>query len=124
MVFVRGMAKAQAIQWFTPRREDWELIPRLSWGLCPKRIACAAGLVILTTAVAAACGPSDPEEVEIEVSLQDKQLVPQTIRVSQDDTVTLKIDSDAPGSLHLHGYDIEQTVTPGTVADFVFRSTR
>ena len=96
------------------------MIPRLSWGLCPKRIACAAGLVILTTALAAACGPSDPEEVEIEVSLQDKQLVPQTIRVSQDDTVTLKVDSDAPGSLHLHGYDIEQTVTPGTVADFVF----
>ena len=96
------------------------MIPKLSWVLCPKKIACAAGLVILTTALAAACGSAEPEEVEISVSLRDKQMTPETIQVSQHDTVTLKIDSDAPGSLHLHGYNIEQAVTLGTIEDFVF----
>ncbi len=82
--------------------------------------AFGAGLMILITALAAACGSTDPEEVEISVSLRDKQMTPDTVRVSQHDTVTLKVDSDAPGSLHLHGYDIEQEVTPGAVADFIF----
>ncbi len=70
--------------------------------------------------LAAACGAGDPQNVEVDVSLRDKQLVPETIRVNQDDTVTLKIESDAPGALHLHGYDHEAEVTPGTVADLVF----
>ena len=85
-----------------------------------KTIVFCAGLAVLIAVLAAACGSSDPEELEISVSLRDKNMTPETVRVSQDDTVTLKIDSDAPGSLHLHGYDIEQEVTPGTVADFVF----
>ena len=85
-----------------------------------KTMVFCAGLAVLIAVLAAACGSSDPEELEISVSLRDKNMTPETVRVSQHDTVTLKIDSDAPGSLHLHGYDIEQTVTPGTVADFVF----
>ena len=85
-----------------------------------KTLGFCAGLAVLITALAAACGGADPEEVEISVSLQDKQLTPETVRVGQDDTVTLKIESDAPGSLHLHGYDLEREVGPGTVSDFVF----
>ena len=90
-----------------------------------------AGLAITIAALAVACGNSDPKdaenggaddprEVEISVSLKDRRLVPDTIRVSRDAAVTLKIESDAPGSLHLHGYDLEQEVAPGTVSDFVF----
>ena len=85
-----------------------------------KTLGFCAGLAVLIAALAAACGGADPEEVEISVSLQDKQMTPETVRVGQDDTVTLKIESDAPGSLHLHGYDLERTVEPGTVSDFVF----
>ena len=85
-----------------------------------KTLAFCAGLAVLIAALAAACGTDDPEEVGIDVSLQNNQLTPGTIQVSQDDTVTLKIESDVPGSLHLHGYDIEREVAPGTVADLVF----
>ncbi len=93
------------------------MIPRLS---CPNKIAGVAGLAMLATFLAVACGSTDPEEVEISVSVRDKQMTPETVRVTQHATVTLKIDSDAPGSLHLHGYDLEQEVTPGAVANFVF----
>ncbi len=85
-----------------------------------KTLAFCAGLAVLIAVLAAACGGSDPEAVEISVSLQDKQMTPETVRVGQDDTVTLKIESDAPGSLHLHGYDLEREVGPGTVSEFVF----
>ncbi len=81
-----------------------------------------AALAALTTGLlaVAACASAAPGQVEIDVSLQDKKLIPGTIQVSQDDTVTLKVQSDAEGSLHLHGYDIEKEVTPGEVAEFVF----
>ena len=85
-----------------------------------KTLAFCAGLAVVIAVLAAACGGSDPEAVEISVSLQDKQMTPETVRVGQDDTVTLKIESDAPGSLHLHGYDLEREVGPGTVSEFVF----
>ena len=85
-----------------------------------KEFVFLAALAVLMAVLATACGSAGPEEVEIAVSLRDKQLAPRTIRVGQGDTVTLKIESDAQGSLHLHGYDIEQEVTPGEVTDFVF----
>ena len=81
-----------------------------------------AALAALTTGLlaVAACASAAPGQVEIDVSLQDKKLIPGTVQVSQDDTVTLKVQSDAEGSVHLHGYDIEKEVTPGEVAEFVF----
>ena len=85
-----------------------------------KTLAFRAGMFAFIAVLAVACGGADPEEVEISVSLQDKQMTPETVRVGQNDTVTLKIESDAPGSLHLHGYDLEREVGPGTVSEFVF----
>ena len=97
-----------------------EMKSKLRFSAYLRALAFVAGVAALIAVLAAACGSSDPEEVEISVSLRDKLMTPETVRVSQHDTVALKVDSDAPGSLHLHGYDIEQTVTPGTVADFIF----
>jgi len=48
------------------------------------------------------------------------QLDPGTIKVGQNDTVTLKIEADQSGSVHLHGYDLEQDVASGDIIDFVF----
>ena len=93
---------------------------RLSLSLRLKTLAFCAGLAAWIAVLAAACGSAEPGEAEISVSVRDKQMTPETVRVSQHDTVTLKIDSDTPGALHLHGYDIEQEVTPGAVAVFVF----
>jgi hypothetical protein len=49
--------------------------------------------------------------------------VPQSmrvVRVKQGDTVRLRWTSDRPIELHLHGYDIERKVEPGSVAEMTF----
>ncbi len=85
-----------------------------------RKLAFPAALAVLMTILAAGCSNSGPQAVEVAVSLQDNALTPGTIRVGQGDTVTLKIEGDAPGSLHLHGYDLEENITPGEIAVFAF----
>jgi len=42
------------------------------------------------------------------------------IRVKRNDVVKLQWTSDRPMTIHLHGYDIEKPVSPGTVTDMSF----
>ena len=42
------------------------------------------------------------------------------IRVKQGDVVRLRWSADQPVTLHLHGYDIEKYVEPGTTTDLTF----
>ena len=72
------------------------------------------------TILAAACGGSAPEAVEIPVTVEGKTMNPGTIRVKQGDMVTLKIDAEDDGEFHLHGYDIEQNIDGDAVASFYF----
>ena len=72
------------------------------------------------TILAAACGGSAPEAVEIPVTVEGKTMNPGTIRVKQGDMVTLKIDAEDDGEYHIHGYDIEQNIDGDAVASFYF----
>ena len=47
----------------------------------------------------------------------------ETIRVKKGDKVELRWISDRRIALHLHGYDIETTVTPGTPAAMSFQAS-
>src|SRR5215831_12207641 len=42
------------------------------------------------------------------------------IRVEQNDVVKLEWRTDQPLTVHLHGYDIEQELKPGTVTEMTF----
>ena len=42
------------------------------------------------------------------------------VRVGQGDVVRLRWRTDQPLALHLHGYDIEQTIDHGAVAEMTF----
>jgi plastocyanin len=75
----------------------------------------AAGSIL-----AAACGGSAPEAVEIPVDVTGEAMDPGTIRVKQGDMVTLKINAEESGEFHLHGYDIEQDIDEDGVADLYF----
>ena len=44
------------------------------------------------------------------------------IRVKQGDEVKLNLMADKTTEVHLHGYDIEKTVSPGGVAVMTFRA--
>ena len=72
------------------------------------------------TILAAACGGSAPEAVEIPVTVEGKTMNPGTIRVKQGDMVTLKIQADEGGEFHLHTYDIEADIPATSETDFFF----
>jgi hypothetical protein len=42
------------------------------------------------------------------------------IRVKQNDVVKLEWSADRPTTIHLHGYDIEKEITPGTTTELTF----
>jgi hypothetical protein len=44
------------------------------------------------------------------------------LRVHRDELVRLRVTSDAPGAIHLHGYRREVTVVPGRAAELVFKA--
>jgi hypothetical protein len=42
------------------------------------------------------------------------------IKVEKGDAVRLRVTSDEPGDLHLHGYRLAATLTPGVAAELAF----
>ena len=63
-----------------------------------------------------------PRDRTIAVSIEDGEMRPVEISVNQDDSVTLRLSSDRPMEIHLHGYDVEQEVEPGQKASLRFRA--
>ncbi len=107
------------------------------------RLVFFLALALPALLMAAACGPSAPaepapvapseqaavmepetaampQESVVAVSFSNDVMTPETIRVKQDDQVTLNLESDRPGSFHIHGYDLEQEAVVGEVTRFEF----
>ena len=61
-----------------------------------------------------------PQESVVAVNFSGKQLTPETIRVTQGDNVTLNLETDRPGSFHVHGYHLEKEAVVGEVTEFQF----
>ncbi len=92
------------------------------------KIIATLGLALLALLALAACSDdSEPEDREFSLTIEDGKLTNEssTFEVKQGDTVTLLLDSDEEGSLHLHGYDVDVAVMPGMAAklDFVASAT-
>jgi hypothetical protein len=85
------------------------------------RIALAAALVVV------ALGGAGAEPKAIELALKNGRLPEKQrlIRVQQGDEVTLTWTTDRPYTLHVHGYELEEKLTPGTpaVMRFTARAT-
>ncbi len=71
-------------------------------------------------AVAAACGGSEPEELTFDLTISDRSLDTDAVRVKHNDIVTLNFNTDERGSVHLHGYDIEDEASLGEAATIAF----
>lgn len=79
-------------------------------------------LALLVCAATVAALNAQAAEVAFDLRLQDGR-VPESmrhIRIKQGDVVTLRWTVDRPTVLHLHGYDIEWRVQPGTVGKVTF----
>ena len=85
---------------------------------CRSAIACALLLLMAGFGDTAARA----NEVNFDLKIDQGRVPPnmRIIRVKQGDAVKLRWTSDRLVVLHLHGYDIEQTVQPGAVAEMTF----
>ena len=77
-------------------------------------------MVLAMTAFMASCGSSAPEDLAFDLAIADRSMEPDSVQVNQNDTVTLNFTADEPGSLHLHGYDIEEDTLPGSAVTMSF----
>ena len=82
------------------------------------------GLLLAVSLIAiiagAACSGGDPQELDIEVSIDHGLMNPETIEVIHGDMVTLKILANEGGEFHLHTYDIEMDIEASSETDFFF----
>jgi heme/copper-type cytochrome/quinol oxidase subunit 2 len=63
-----------------------------------------------------------PRDRTFDVSIEDGEMSPDEISADKGDTVTLRVSSDRPMELHVHGYDVEQEVEPGQEARLRFEA--
>ncbi len=74
-----------------------------------------------TTAVT---GPSadEPQERVYDVAIEDGTMNPAEINADEGDQVTLRFTSNSPVEIHLHGYDLEEEVSPSETTELSFEA--
>jgi hypothetical protein len=78
--------------------------------------------LLLACVVGSITAPAKAAEVTFSLRIEHGQ-VPEAmrvIRVKEGDFVLLLVSTDRTATLHLHGYDIERQVKPGTLTEFAF----
>ena len=63
-----------------------------------------------------------PGERALTLSIKDGAMDPAEIEVREGDRVTLRVTSEKPTEVHLHGYDLETGVSPGEPATLSFEA--
>jgi hypothetical protein len=79
-------------------------------------------ILVLSLSVPAAIVGAQTKELIFDLKVEHSTVPPnmRLIRVKQGDVVKLRWTSDRPITLHLHGYDIERKIVPGTVSEMAF----
>ena len=70
-------------------------------------------------------GPSQtggPGEREIDLKVEDGVMTPDEIEVGEGDRVRIRVTSDEPIEIHVHGYDLEREVAPDEPATLSFEA--
>ncbi len=83
---------------------------------------CLVALLVWLSAMGFTPATAQTPEVAFDVRIERGSVAPNLalIRVQQGDAVKLRWTSDRPIVLHLHGYDIETKVAPGSVSEMAF----
>lgn len=77
-------------------------------------------LVVTIVMLAVTPASAEPRAADLPIRGGVLPVEQRVIRVLQGDAVTLRWTSDRALTVHLHGYDIEQRITPGTTATMSF----
>lgn len=67
-------------------------------------------------------GEREPRTETFDVSIEGGAMNPEEISVSEGDRVTLRLTSDEPVEVHVHGYDLEEEVNPGEPTTLSFEA--
>jgi FtsP/CotA-like multicopper oxidase with cupredoxin domain len=67
-------------------------------------------------------GADGPRERAFALAIKDGAMDPAEIEVREGDRVTLRVTSEKPTEVHLHGYDLEKGVSPGETATLSFQA--
>jgi hypothetical protein len=68
-------------------------------------------------------GGAEAKAETFEVSIEGGAMTLEEIAVSEGDRVTLRLTSEEPVEVHLHGYDLEKEVAPGEKATLSFEAS-
>ncbi len=79
-------------------------------------------LLLLFATAAAGAAESPNKTFDLTISRGAIPAEQRVLRVSKGDTVRLRMTSDAPGEIHLHGYRLEAKLTPGVPGEIVFKA--
>jgi hypothetical protein len=84
------------------------------------------GVVLILAALFVLLRPNaptaGPQTREFDLRISDDVMEPSDIAVTEGDRVVLRISTDSPTELHVHGYDIEQEAEPGEPARLSFEA--
>jgi len=80
--------------------------------------------LVALAAAPLACAAAEPASKAFELAIAKERVdaAQETVRVKKGDKVELRWTSDRRIALHLHGYDIETTVTPEAPAVMSFQA--
>ncbi len=78
-----------------------------------------AGLFVLLRPNSPAAGP---QTREFDLRISDEVMEPSNVTVTEGDRVVLRISTDSPLEVHVHGYDLEREVEPGEPTELSFRA--
>src|SRR5215217_7115504 len=53
-----------------------------------------------------------PQERTFDVAVEESGMIPAEISVGEGDLVTLRMVSESPVGIHVHGYDLEEEIEP------------
>ena len=84
------------------------------------------GVVLVLAALFVLLRPNAPTEGpqtrDFDIRISDDVMEPSDITVSEGDRVVLRISTDSPTEVHVHGYDLEQEAEPGQAARLSFEA--
>lgn len=63
-----------------------------------------------------------PQEREVDIAVQGDAMTPEEIPLVEGEQATLRITSDHPIEFHMHGYDLEEEVSPEEPAEVSFQA--
>ena len=79
-------------------------------------------LIYLIATVTAGAADSPGRTFDLTITRGELAVEQRVLRVNKGDTVRLRLTSDAPGEIHLHGYRLATKLKPGVPGELVFKA--